>query len=53
MTFIQGQPTQDLGHLAGRSSRPRKYSRFYDWPISNKAFGWTVKLPEGEASSWA
>jgi murein tripeptide amidase MpaA len=47
LRFIQGAAEMDLGHLAGRSSRPRHYSRFYDWPKSNKPVAWTVKVPEG------
>ena len=44
MRFIAGQSEINVGHLAGRSSRPRKYSRFYDWPNSNAAVEWTISL---------
>lgn len=46
MHFIHGQATQDLGHLAGRSSRPFVYSRFYDFPASNQSVRWTVRVGE-------
>ncbi len=45
LTFVQGLPRRDLGHLAGRASRPMAYSRFYDWPDSSRAVRWTVRVP--------
>lgn len=47
MRFVHGAATIELGHLAGRASRPRVYSRFYDWPASVAAVSWTVQLPPG------
>jgi murein tripeptide amidase MpaA len=48
--FIAGTPQIALGHLAGRSSRPNTYSRFYDWPAASQHVAWTVELPEGAAT---
>ena len=45
LSFVQGEHVQDLGHLAGRCTRTNTYSRFYDWPLSARTAGWTVKLP--------
>ena len=47
LTFIQGQPTQSIGHLAGRLGRNMAYTRFYNWPPSNQAVTWTVRLAQG------
>jgi murein tripeptide amidase MpaA len=49
MRIVQGVVAVELGHLAGRASRPRAYSRFYDWPDSARAVSWTVQLPAGAA----
>lgn len=46
MEIVQGVAHQELGHIAGRGSRPTTYSRFYDWPESARAVRWTVALPE-------
>jgi hypothetical protein len=37
----------DLGHLAGRSERAMKYSRFIDWHPTGKPVEWVVRLREG------
>ena len=45
LEFIQGRPSQKVGHLAGRLGRPQAYSRFYDWPLSNQSVEWIIRLP--------
>ena len=40
---LHGSRRQEVGHLAGRGSRPTTYSRFYDWPASSRAVRWTVR----------
>lgn len=45
--FLQGGQRQEIGHLAGRASRPMAYSRFYDWPAASRALRWTLRAPAG------
>ncbi|MEM7124812.1 MAG: M14 family metallopeptidase [Chloroflexota bacterium] len=51
LLFVDGQPTQEIGHLAGRLGRNMAYTRFYDWPASNQAVSWTVRLTETSAQT--
>ena len=50
LTFIQGEASQAVGHLAGRCTRPNTYSRFYDWPPAAQALKWLVKLPVDQSA---
>jgi len=47
LTFMHGQQTQEIGHLAGRFGRNMAYTRFYDWPASKQCVRWTVIVPRG------
>jgi murein tripeptide amidase MpaA len=47
LRLIEGTAVRELGHLAGRSSRPGVYSRFYDWPASAAAVQWLVEVAPG------
>lgn len=47
---VDGESCVELPHLAGRSSRPSTYSRFYDWPASSARVDWLVQLPPEPAT---
>ena len=42
--LVAGKEKVELGHLAGRSERTMKYSRFIDWHASAKKAEWVVQL---------
>ena len=42
--IVGGMAEVDLGHLAGRSDRTTKYSRFRDWTPHKKKAQWIVQL---------
>jgi len=48
--ILQGSPSLEVGHLAGRAGRASAYSRFYDWPRSAAALSWTLRVPDAEAT---
>jgi murein tripeptide amidase MpaA len=48
--FVQGTPTVDAEHMAGRLQREIAYSRFYDWPPAARALQWVVRVPAGGAT---
>jgi hypothetical protein len=45
--LASGWQRVELGHLAGRSERRMKYSRFIDWHASAKKVQWVLQLPAG------
>jgi murein tripeptide amidase MpaA len=48
--LVAGEEKVDLGHLAGRSERGMKYSRFIDWHASAKKVEWIVRLQGVDAA---
>jgi murein tripeptide amidase MpaA len=50
VTLVAGNPTVELGHLAGWSDRPDEYTRFSQWSAPAKGAQWVVRTTDASAS---